>query len=93
MTLEAAEEKEEEEEETVLATNVGELLILQRILHAKESSREENQREHIFYSQCTIQGKVCSVIIDMGSCTSVASTHLVDNHSLPTVQHPRSYSL
>jgi len=55
--LELAEEKEEEEEEeaaTVLALDVGEMLVLQRILHAKESLKEESQREHIFHSRCTI---------------------------------------
>jgi len=54
MTLEAAEEKEEEEEEIILAFNVGELLVLQSILRARESSREEKQREYIFHSRCTI---------------------------------------
>ena len=64
------------------------MLVLQRILHA-----EESQREHIFYSRCTIQGKVCSLIIDGGSCTNVASTHLVSKLSLPTIPQPRPYSL
>ena len=53
-------EKEDEVEEatTVLTPDVGELLVLQRILHAKEGTREEYQRDHIFHSRCTIQGKV-----------------------------------
>jgi len=72
----------------VLAPNVGELFVLQRILHAKESAKEENQREHIFHSRCTIQGKVCSLIIDGGSCTNVASTQLVTELNLPTIPHP-----
>ena len=94
MPLEATKEnKEEEEEEIILAPNVGELLVLQWILHAKEGSREENQREHIFHYRCTIQGKVCSLIADEGSCTNVASTHLVIKLNLPTNQHPRPYSL
>jgi len=80
------EEKEEEEEvDTILAPDVGEMLVLQRILHTKEIVEEEGQREHIFHSQCTIQGKVCSLIIDGGSCTNVASTQLVSKLSLPTV--------
>ena len=49
------------------------------ILHAKESSKDESQWEHIFHSRCTIQGKVCSLIIDGGSCTNVASTQLLTN--------------
>jgi len=90
LTLEATEEREkEEEEETVLARDIGELLVLQRILRAKKGSREENQREHIFRSRCTVRGKVCSLIIDGGSYTNVASTHLVNKLSLPTIRHPR----
>jgi len=69
----------------VLALDVGKLLIPQRIFHPKESSKEERQREHIFYSRCTIKGKVYSLIIHGGSCTNVASTHLVDKLSLPTL--------
>jgi len=55
--------------------------------------REENQRDHIFYSRCTIQGKVCSLIIDGDSCTNVASTHLVSKLGLSTIPHPQPYSL
>ena len=41
--LELAEkEKGEEEGETVLTSHVGEMLVLQRILHAKESVKEES---------------------------------------------------
>ena len=88
-TLEEEEEEEEEEETAmVLAPNVGELFVLQRILHAKESAKEENQREHIFHSRCTIQGKVCSLILDGGSCTNVAFTQLVSKLNLPTIPHP-----
>ena len=56
LASELVEEEEEEEEETttVLTPDVGDLLILQRILHAKEGMREENQRDHIFHSRCTI---------------------------------------
>jgi len=77
----------------VLALNVGELRVLQRILHVKDSSKEQSQQEYIFHSRCTIQGKVCSLIIDRGSCTNVASTQLVNKLSLPTVPHPQPYSL
>jgi len=82
------EDEEEEEANTVLAPDVGKLLVLQRILHAKESAKEGRQREHIFHSRCTIQGKVCSLIIDGGSCTNVASTQLVSKLNLPTIPHP-----
>jgi len=87
------EELEEEETVTVLTPDVGEVLVLQRILHAKEGLKEENQREHIFHSRCTVQGKVCSLIIDGASCTNVSSTHLVSKLALTTIPHPRPYAL
>ena len=53
----------------------------------------EQQRENIFYTRCHINNKVCSVIIDGGSCTNVASTTLVEKLNLPTLKHPRPYKL
>ena len=94
LTSELVEEEiQEEETVTVLTPDVGELLVLQRILHAKEGLKEENQREHIFHSRCTVQGKVCSLIIDVGSCTNVASTDFVSKLALTTIPHPRPYAL
>ena len=40
-----------------------------------------------------MKNKVCSVIIDGGSCTNVASTELVEKLALPTLKHPRPYRL
>jgi len=76
----------------VLALDVWELLVPQSILYAKGSAMEDNQREHIFYSQCTIYSKVCSLIIDGGSFTDVASTQLVSKLNSPTIPHPCPYS-
>ncbi|XP_074298781.1 uncharacterized protein LOC141629719 [Silene latifolia] len=47
----------------------------------------------IFRSRCTVQGRVCNLIIDEGSCTNVASTIMVSKLSLPTQEHPSSYKL
>ena len=94
LALELVEEEAEEQEiATVLTPDAGELLVLQRILHAKESLKEENKREHIFHSRCTVQGKVCSLIIDGGSCTNVASTHLVSKLGLSTIPHLLPHAL
>ncbi|KAG2712430.1 hypothetical protein I3760_04G125400 [Carya illinoinensis] len=53
----------------------------------------EQQRENIFHTICHINGKVCSMIIDGGSCTNVASTTLVEKLNLPTLKHSRPYKL
>nr|XP_043615856.1 uncharacterized protein LOC122587754 [Erigeron canadensis] len=47
-------------------------------MHANEASDDKAQRENIFHSRCTIKGKVCSLIIDEGSCANAASTYMVD---------------
>ena len=53
----------------------------------------EQQRENIFHTRCHIHDKVCSLIIDGGSCTNVASTTLVEKLNLPTKPHPQPYKL
>jgi hypothetical protein len=53
----------------------------------------EQQRENIFHTRCYMNNKVCSMIIDEGSCTNVASTTLVEKLSLPLLKHPRPYKL
>ena len=49
----------------------------------------EQQRENIFHTRCHINNKVCSMIIDGGSCTNVTSTTLVEKLNLPTLKHLR----
>ena len=61
-------------------------------LQAKEEE-EEVQWENIFHTRCHVKDKVCSVIIDGGSCTNVASTSLVEKLGLTTLKHPRPYKL
>ena len=52
---------------------------------------ESNQRENLFHTRCFVNNKVCSVIIDGGSCTNVASTYLVEKLALTTLKHPHPY--
>ncbi|XP_012841286.1 PREDICTED: uncharacterized protein LOC105961600 [Erythranthe guttata] len=71
----------------------GELLVARRALSAQGKEEENNQRENLFHTRCFVNGKVCSVIIDGGSCTNVASTELVEKLGLPTLRHARPYRL
>ncbi|RDX72865.1 hypothetical protein CR513_47593, partial [Mucuna pruriens] len=50
-------------------------------------------REHISHTRCLVQGKVCNMIQDGGSCTNVANTILVEKINLQIAKHPRSYKL
>ena len=54
---------------------------------------DETLRENIFHARCMVMGKICSLIIDGGSCTNVASQRLIENLALKTSPHPRPYKL
>ncbi|XP_040955925.1 uncharacterized protein, partial [Gossypium hirsutum] len=70
----------------------GEILVVKRSLSI-QSVETDQQRENIFHTRCHIQGKVCSMIIDGGSCTNVASIMLVEKLGLATTKHPTPYKL
>ena len=69
-------------------------LVARRALnvHAKEEV-DNAQRENIFHTRCQVRDKICSMIIDGGSCTNVASTTMVNRLGLPMTNHPRPYKL
>ncbi|XP_074265876.1 uncharacterized protein LOC141588327 [Silene latifolia] len=62
-------------------------------MHSQPAPLEADQRSMIFRSRCTVQRRVCNLIIDGGSCTNVASTIMVSKLSLPTQEHPNPYKL
>ncbi|GAB2267668.1 hypothetical protein Dimus_038676 [Dionaea muscipula] len=68
-------------------------LVSRRTLSVQVGLEDEVQRENIFYTRCHIGDKVCSVIIDGGSCANVASMTMVEKLGLPTVAHPTPYRL
>jgi len=59
----------EVKEECVEVVDKGELLVLRRALSGKTPNLEE-QRENIFHTRCTIHRRVCSLIVDGGSCAN-----------------------
>jgi hypothetical protein len=72
----------------------GESLVASRALNTPIKIEDmEQQRENIFHTRCYVNNNVCSMIIDGGSFTNVASTTLVDKLSLPLLKHPRPYKL
>ncbi|XP_016733014.1 uncharacterized protein [Gossypium hirsutum] len=95
------ETEDEEEKESESASEVEEdveqpieeeLLVVKRSL-SLQGTENNLQRENIFHTQFQVGGKVCSVIIDGGSCTNVASTMMVERLGLPTTKHPSPYKL
>ena len=71
----------------------GDLLVTRRVLSIQpKDDEDEEQHEHIFYTRCQVKGKVCTLIIDSGSCTNVASS-LMEKLNLHTMKHPKLYKL
>ncbi|XP_071933924.1 uncharacterized protein [Coffea arabica] len=81
---------EETEEEQPTLDRVG--LVARRAL-ATQVSVDDLQRENIFYIRCHVKDKVCNLVVDPGSCTNVASAHMVEKLSLATTNHPNPYKL
>ena len=74
-------------EEVVEEAEEGDLLVLRRTLSGLKGSQEE-QRKNIFYARCTVNRKVCSLIIDSGSCTNVVSSSMVKKLQLEATAQP-----
>lgn len=56
----------------------GNALITRRAIN--EQPKEDGVALHgesIFHTQCIVEDKVCTVVIDLGSCTNLASSMLV----------------
>lgn len=72
---------------------VGDLLVARQVLNLQIKEEENNQRENLFHTRCFVNNKVCSIIINGGSCMDMASTNLVEKLALPTLKHSRTYRL
>jgi len=70
----------------------GELVVLRRALSGLKGDKQE-QRENILHSRCTVQGKVCSLIIDRGSCANVASSNMVEKLNLQVMTQSHPYNI
>ncbi|GJZ14185.1 hypothetical protein Tco_0549415 [Tanacetum coccineum] len=77
--------------EEVVGPDEGTCLVVRRTLNNTHDRAENLQREAIFHTRCTIAQRVCTVIINGGSCTNVASQTLVSKLNLITEPHPSPY--
>ncbi|KAH9649250.1 hypothetical protein KPL70_025911 [Citrus sinensis] len=71
----------------------GKLMVARLALNVQVKEDAEVQHDNIFHTRCHIKDKICSMIIDGGSYTNVASTSLVEKLNLKTLKHPRPYKL
>jgi len=84
-------EKKKERRRMSQEIQSGQLLVVRKMLENRVMEEDTSQRENIFQTRCLVQGKVCALIIDGGSCTNFASTHLVSKLHLETKPHPKPY--
>ena len=52
---------------------------------------KNGQRHNLFQTRAKVEGKVCKVIIDGGSCHNLASKEMVDKLGLKLLKHPHPY--
>lgn len=79
--------------EEYVSGDVGPLLVLHRSCLTPRAPENECLRNNLFHSTCTIGGKLCTFIIDAGSCENVISEVAVAKLSLSTEPRPKPYRL
>ena len=52
------------------------------------NEEEDRRRTSIFRTRIAYQGRLCTLIIDGGSCSNQASKEFVEKHNLKTEGHP-----
>ena len=63
------------------------------MLEQTQKPFDESQRENTFHTRFHINDKLCSLIVNGGSCTNVESTRVVDKLGLTTISHTKPYKL
>ncbi|GJX88021.1 RNA-directed DNA polymerase [Tanacetum coccineum] len=85
-----------EDKSEIIYPDKGELLVSRRLLHANVGDDEDDTkwlRHNIFRTNCTSKGKVCTVIVDGGSCDNMVATTMVEKLGLQLHDHPEPYQL
>lgn len=67
------------------------ILVLRRSCLAPRSSLESWLRTSLFRSTCTINDKICKLIIDSGSCANVIAEEAILKLGINTTSHPCPY--
>nr|GEX76509.1 reverse transcriptase domain-containing protein [Tanacetum cinerariifolium] len=85
-----------QQDQQVVYPDQGESLVVQRVLSAGVDKTADDTlwlRNNIFRTKCTTKGKVCTVIVDGGSCDNMVAKTMVDKLELLVQDHPEPYQL
>ena len=92
--LEAIQEEEAVELGEDTKGEEGLMLVTRKtLLTPKFKAEKEGLRGNIFCTTCSIQNRVCNLIIDGGSCENTVSQEVVDKLMLKTTDHHQPYKL
>ncbi|XP_022019723.1 uncharacterized protein LOC110919773 [Helianthus annuus] len=86
-------DEETEYEEEVVTGDVGVNLVVRRSCYTPKADGDDWLKHNIFHSTCTILVKVCTFVIDSGSCDNLISEEAVQKLALKTESHPKPYKL
>ncbi|KAD4983107.1 hypothetical protein E3N88_19778 [Mikania micrantha] len=86
-------DEEPEYEEEIVTGDVGVSLVVRRSCYAPKADGDDWLKHNIFHSTCTVLGKVCTFVIDSGSCDNLISEEAVRKLALKTENHPKPYKL
>ncbi|GJV87680.1 reverse transcriptase domain-containing protein [Tanacetum coccineum] len=95
-TYDTEAEDDKDEPSEILYPDRGEALVIRRTLNITMADTSDDTawlRNNIFRTKCTSKGKVCTVIIDGGSCENIVSNSMVEKLNLPIQDHPEPYQL
>ncbi|XP_028184710.1 uncharacterized protein LOC114371490 [Glycine soja] len=79
--------KEVEEEEYVEEAMQGDMPMVRRLFENQMQPLDDNHRENILHTRCVINGNLCYLIIDGGSCTNVARSRVLCDVVLMEATH------
>ncbi|XP_071686227.1 uncharacterized protein [Rutidosis leptorrhynchoides] len=81
----------------IVYADKGESLVIHRALNNSALQPTDDDltwlRNNIFRTKVTAKGKVCTMIVDGGSCENMVSKEMVDKLGLQTEDHPEPYRL